>query len=144
MLLPPGREEATLSEMVAAFPPRVDDAVAFALEHRVLPLTVPGGGEADVSLGLPGYEEDVVARTVEYDLGEGRRVRLCAAEDLIIHKALAGRAQDVTDIEGIVTRQGHALDIAYIRRWLAELARAADDPEVAARFERMWGELSAG
>jgi hypothetical protein len=144
VLLPPEREEAALTEMVTAFLPRVDDAVAFALEHRVLPLTVPGGGEADVSLGLPGYEEDVVSRAVEYDLGEGRRVSLCAAEDLIIHKALAGRAQDVTDIEGIVARQGHGLDIQYIRRWLAELARVADDPEVATRFERAWAGLSAG
>jgi len=138
MLLEPGREEATLREIVAAFPPRIDDAVAFALAHRVLPVDVPGGSEADLSLGLPGYEEHVVARAVPYDLGGGREVRLCSAEDLIIHKALAGRPQDVLDIEGIVARQGKALDVAYVRRWLEELARASDDPEVRNRFERVW------
>ena len=138
ILLPPGGEAATLRELVAAFPARVEDPVDFALEHRVLPLTVPGGSEADVSLGLPGYEEEAIARGVAYDLGGGRNVRLCSAEDLVIHKALAGRAQDVLDIEGIVARQGKALDVAYVRRWLVELGRVSDDPEVPARFERIW------
>jgi hypothetical protein len=65
-------------------------------------------------------------------------VRLCSPEDLIIHKALAGRAQDVLDIEGIVARHGAALDVSYIRSWLGELASVADEPEVAQRFERLW------
>lgn len=138
ILLRPGSEEATLREIVAAFPARIENAVAFALEHRVLPVEAPGGSEADVSLGLPGYEEQVVARTVGYDLGDGREVRLCSAEDLVIHKALAGRPQDVLDIEGVVARQDATLDVAYVRRWLEELARLADDPEVTARFERAW------
>lgn len=141
ILLPPEGEEAALREIVAAFPARIDNPVAFALEHRVLPVEVPEGSEADLSLGLPGYEEHVIARAVPCDLGDGREVRLCSAEDLIIHKALAGRAQDVLDLEGIVARQGVALDIAYVRQWLQELARASADPEVAARFERIWAEL---
>lgn len=141
ILLPPGSEEVTLREIVAAFPARVEDPIAFALEHRVLPLTIPGGSEADVSLGLPGYEEEVIARGVAYDLGGRRVVRLCSAEDLIIHKALAGRAQDVLDIEGIVARQGKALDVAYVRRWLVELGQVSDDSEVPARFERIWAAI---
>lgn len=140
LLLTPGSEEASLREVVARFPGRIEDAIAFALKHRVLPVSVPGGSEADLSLGLPGYEEHVIARAVDYDLGEGRTVRLCSAEDLIIHKAMAGRPQDVLDIEGIVARQGAALDLVYMRRWLEELARLADDPEVSARFERIWAE----
>ena len=62
VLLPRGSEEATLREIVAAFPARIEDAVSFALEHRVLPVNVPGGSEADISLGLPGYEEHVTLR----------------------------------------------------------------------------------
>jgi hypothetical protein len=37
-----------------------------------------------------------------------------------------------------VARQGKALDVAYVRRWLVELGRVSDDPEVPARFERIW------
>jgi len=138
VLLPPGEEEPILREIVAAFPARIEDAVTFALEHRVLPIEVPGGSEADLSLGLPGYEEHVIARVVLYDLGHGREVRLCSAEDLVIHKALAGRPQDLLDIEGIVARQGDKLDTSYVRQWLEELARVSGDPEIIARFDRVW------
>lgn len=144
VLLPPGGEEPALREIVAAFPPRIDEAVRFALEHRVLPVEGPGGSEADISLGLPGYEEEALARAVPYDLGGGRAVRMCSAEDLLIHKALAGRPQDVLDIEGIVARQGKALDVAYVRRWLGELAGISSDAEVVARFERAWAEHGPG
>lgn len=140
ILLPAGREEPVLRELLSAFPGRIDDALQFALVHRVLPVWVPGGSEADITLGLPGYEEDVIARAVLYDLGDGRAVRLCSAEDLIIHKALAGRPQDLMDIEGIVARQRDGLDRGYLRRWLGEFSTLLDDPEVSQRFERVWEE----
>lgn len=138
--LPAGREEPILREILRAFPGRMDDALQFALVHRVLPVRLPGGSEADITLGLPGYEEHVIARAVDYDLGGERTVKLCSAEDLIIHKAVAGRPQDLMDIEGIVARQRDRLDLAYLRRWLGELSTLLDDPEVAQRFERAWAE----
>ncbi len=140
ILLPAGQEEPVLREILRAFPGRVEDALQFALVHRVLPVRVPGGSEADITLGLPGYEEGVVARAVDYDLGDGRVVRLCSAEDLIIHKAVAGRPQDLMDIEGIVARQRDRLDPAYLRRWLGEVSALLEDPEIAQRFERAWEE----
>ncbi len=48
------------------------------------------------------------------------------------------------DIEGIVARQGKALDVAYVRRWLGELAGISSDAEVVARFERAWAEHGPG
>ncbi len=140
ILLPAGQEEPVLREILRAFPGRVEDALQFALVHRVLPVRVPGGSEADITLGLPGYEEGVVARAVDYDLGDGRVVRLCSAEDLIIHKAVAGRPQDLMDIEGIVARQRDRLDLTYLRRWLGEFSALLEDPEIAQRFERAWEE----
>ena len=86
ILLPPGDEERALREIVAAFPPRINDAVDFALKHRVLPIEVPEGSEADLSLGLPGYEEEVMRRAVPYDLGDGREIRVCSPEDRIIQQ----------------------------------------------------------
>ena len=67
-----------------------------------------------------------------------KRVRLCSAEGLIVHKVVAGRPQDVRDIEGIIYRQGDALDAAYVRRWLREFADLLADPEIQERFERPW------
>ena len=140
ILLPAGQEEPALRELLRAFPGRVDDALQFAVLHRVLLVQVPGGSEADITLGLQGYEEGVIVRAVDYDLGDGRAVRLCSAEDLIIHKAVAGRPQDLMDIQGIVARQRDRLDLAYLRRWLSEFSALLDDSEVGQRFERAWEE----
>ena len=144
ILLPPGSEEPRLREIAAAFPPRLKDAVAFALEHRVMPIDVPGAGPADLSLALPGLEEEAIARAVDYDLGQGRAVRLCAAEDLVVYKCVAGRAQDVLDVESVVARQGDGLDVARVRWWLEEFARITDDREIVARFERAWANRPHG
>ncbi|MBI4590553.1 MAG: hypothetical protein HY725_17125 [Candidatus Rokubacteria bacterium] len=80
----------------------------------------------------------VRARPFYVRRGENLKRRSCPSKS--IHKALAGRPQDVLDIEGVVARRGAALDIIYVRRWLEELARLSDDPEVTARFERIWAE----
>ena len=138
--LPSGREEPILREILRAFPGRIDDALQFAVVNRVLLVRVPGGSEADITLGLPGYQEHLIARAVDYPLGGERTVKLCSAEDLIILKAVAGRPQDLMDIEGIVARQRDRLDLAYLRRGLGELSTLLDDPEVAQRFERAWAE----
>jgi len=76
--------------------------VNFARRHRVLLVRASNGVPLDISLGLPGYEEEVMTRAVNWELEPAKVVRLCSAEDLIIHKAVAGRPQDVRDVEGVV------------------------------------------
>jgi hypothetical protein len=92
----------------------------------------------DISLALPGYEDDLFARAVDYEVAPGKSVRLCSAEDLIIHKAVAGRPQDLHDIQGVVLRQGVKLDVTYVRRWLKEFANVLGNPDVIERFEAAW------
>ncbi len=46
--------------------------MSFAVEHRVLPVEVTGTGPADLSLALPGFEEEAIGRAVDYDLGQER------------------------------------------------------------------------
>jgi predicted nucleotidyltransferase len=77
-------------------------------------------------------------RAVDVELEPGKAVKICSAEDLIIHKAIAGRPQDVRDIEGIIYRQRDALDLATIRHWLHAFAELLDNPEIVERFERPW------
>jgi len=45
------------------------------------------------------------------------------------------------DIEGIVYRQGDALDVEYIRLWLHEFAAVLENPELVERFEVPWRKL---
>lgn len=127
-----------IQQILDRFPARIENALEFARRSRVILITVSSGCPVDISMGLPGYEDEVMRRAVEFDLEPGKAVRVCAAEDLIIHKAIAGRPQDVRDIEGIVYRQRDALGVAIIRRWLQAFAELLDDPEIVERFERPW------
>jgi len=84
-------------------------------------ITASNGVDVDISLALPGYEDEMFARTVEVELQPGKPICLCSAEDLIIHYAIAGRLQDVSDIQGVIYRQGDKLNIIAIRAWLGQV-----------------------
>jgi hypothetical protein len=127
--------------IVDRFEPRLEDAVDFARRNRVVLVRASNAYPVDIALGLPGYEDEIMARAVLYELEPGKAVRLCSAEDLIIHKAVAGRAQDVRDIEGVVYRQRATLDAAYIRLWLRGMAEVLDRPEIIELFERPWARV---
>jgi len=134
---PEGSAELT-QHILECFPSRIADAAAFARRNRVILVRASNGCPVDISLGVPGYEESVMLRAVDYEMDPGKSIRICSAEDLLIHKAVAGRPQDIRDIEGIVYRQRDALDASYIRRWLSDFADVLADPEVQNRFERSW------
>jgi hypothetical protein len=127
-----------VQQVLNRFPARVENALDIARRSRVILIRASNDCPADISMGLPGYEDEVMRRAVEFELEPGKRVRVCSAEDLIIHKAIAGRPQDVRDIEGIVYRQRDELDAAIIRCWLQAFAELLDNPEIVERFERPW------
>ena len=137
VLAPLGEEEDVIRRILAAFKPRIGDALEFALRNRVCLVEVRGTA-VDISLGLPGYEEEVMRRAIAYNVGGGRTVQVCSPEDLVVHKAVAGRPQDIQDIEGVVLRQGDKLDVEYIRKWLREFSFVLEEPEISERFERVW------
>ena len=127
-----------IQQVLDRFPARIEDALEFARRSRVILIQTSNGCPADISMGLPGYEDEVMRRAVDVELEPGKAVKICSAEDLIIHKAIAGRPQDVRDIEGIIYRQRDALDLATIRHWLHAFAELLDNPEIVERFERPW------
>jgi hypothetical protein len=133
--------QSFVGAVLAWFTPRVKDPEEFACDTRVLPVRAANGCPVDISLAIPGYEDQVMARAVEHEVEPGRRLRLCSAEDLIIHKALAGRPLDVQDIEGVVVRQRGALDVGHIRRCLREFSAVLESPEVLECFEAAWRRL---
>ncbi len=129
--------------LIERFSSRIDDPIAFVRQSRMILIRASNGCPVDISLALPGYEDEVMHRAVDYELEPGKIIRLCSAEDLIIHKTVAGRPQDLRDIEGVIARRHSALDVAYIRRWLTEFAAILADPELLQRFERPWRRLQA-
>jgi hypothetical protein len=142
ILVNSGKEESAIKRILSAFTPRISDALEFALKNRVCLVRSRDGYDIDISLGIPGYEEEVMRRAAQCRLRKGHAVRICSAEDLIIHKAVAGRPQDISDIESIVIRQGKKIDSNYIRKWLKEFSDALEMGEIFERFEKPWKQLA--
>jgi len=63
------------------------------------------------------------------------RLRLISAEDLIIHKCVAGRPRDVEDVEGILVRQKLQVDVHRIRFWLNAFREIIDTHDPLSLFE---------
>lgn len=130
-----GEEEKIATALLKSFESRIPEALEFSLKHRVLLLHITQGSNVDISFALPGFESEVISRAVDFDLGDGRKIKLCTAEDLIIYKAVAGRPQDIIDIDSIIKRQGYNLNIRYIRRWLKVFAKMLETPNIYQQFE---------
>lgn len=133
--------ETFIKHILERFSPRVEDAHQFARKSRVILVRASNDTPLDISLGLPGYEDQVVERAVAYEFAPGKQMQICSAEDLIIHKAVASRPQDIRDIEGVIFRQKNNLDATYIRQWLTIFAELLENPEIPQAFERPWKQI---
>ena len=89
----------------------------------------------DFLLAVPGYEENIIERAMLRDLG-GWSAWICAPEDFVVQKMIAGRSKDLADVENILAVQRGQLDCAYIREWLAQFAGALEQPEILTEYER--------
>lgn len=95
-----------------------------------------------------GIRIDVFVPSIPFSDEAGRtRVRLVDSEGIAtwflsreaitVFKLLFFRPKDLVDLERLVAVSGHALDHAYVRRWLVEMM-GDDDPRVVA-----WDDLVA-
>jgi predicted nucleotidyltransferase len=100
------------------------------------------GVTVDFLLTLPGYEEQIIERAIQRDLG-GWSVWICSAEDLIIQKASAGRDKDWPDIEALLIEQYGKLDYAYIEDWLKQFAEALENPALLIEYHRLLERVEA-
>lgn len=138
VVLDMSREREQVRAITTHFAPRISDADTFALDNRVILVRSVSGCPIDISLGLPGYEEEVISRAVSVNFGSDiEGIKVCTAEDLIIMKLVAGRPRDIVDAESIVIRQQEKLEAGYIRNKLAGFAELLEMPELMERFERL-------
>ncbi len=101
------------------------------------------GVTVDFLLALPGYEELIIQRAVQRDLG-GWSAWVCSAEDLIIQKVVAGRPRDWSDVEALLIERRGDLDEAYIEEWLKQFAEALEKPEILANYHRLLVRIGDG
>jgi hypothetical protein len=117
------------------FRARLTDA-AFIARSRVLPLVhLPTGLPLDIVIAGPGLEDQFFARVVEREI-DHVRVPLASPEDVVVMKVLAGRPKDDEDVVAIVTAQGAALDLAYVRETLATLEAALAQSDLLPALDR--------
>lgn len=132
-----GGEEAFIDAMLGELLPRRDDARQFALTNRVLLLQTKSGIPIDVALGGLPFEERSVQRASSWFWTRGQPLTTCSAEDLVVHKAFAGRDRDWGDIERVLTRQHGRLDLEQVHRELEPLLEWKGTPEVSGRLQCM-------
>jgi hypothetical protein len=132
-----GGEERIAGAFLGEFSPRIPDALAFALRHRVLLLEVDGIG-VDLSLAALPYEEEMISRATLFEIVPGLSLRTCSAEDLVILKAFASRPQDWIDIENVIVRQ-RVLDWDFILPRITMLAELKEEPEIVGRLTVLRG-----
>ena len=137
------RDAEAVDALLVKFIPRMPDARAFALAHRVLILESSEGVRLDVSLGALEFERDMVARSTEWSVDGCPSIRTCSAEDLLVLKAFAGREKDWGDVRGIIRRQGAAINRNTVVQRLTPLAEFAERPEALRGLQEMFRDSSA-
>jgi hypothetical protein len=129
-----GHEEQFIDPILAHYAARRLDARQFALERRVLLVETASGIPLDISLGGLPYEARVIERSTVWEVEPGARLTTCSADDLLVLKAFAGRAQDWLDVEGVIVRQGPRLDRQQVLAELRPLLDLKEDPEAEPRL----------
>jgi hypothetical protein len=132
-----GSEEAFVDALLKRFAPRRPDARDFALSRRVLLIQTRKGVGVDAALGALPFEERTVQRASEWDWATGETLVTCSAEDLVVHKAFAGRDLDWGDVERVLTRQHGKLNLDQMRSELKPLLELKGAPESLDKLERI-------
>lgn len=118
------------------FVTRIEDWHALVERVRVLLLADASSGiEIDVVLTGPGLEEEFHARAGRGRFGE-TELPVIAPEDLLVCKLLAGRPQDLQDVEAVLAAQA-GLDLDRVREVLAMLESALARSDLRASLERL-------
>jgi hypothetical protein len=118
---------ALLPDITATnFKPLFPDVADVIQRAYILPLRHESTRiKVDLAIALSGFERRAIARAETIELA-GCHVPVATAEDLIVMKALAGRARDEDDVRGIFAAQGDRLDWEYCVATAIDLGKAVD------------------
>jgi hypothetical protein len=97
--------------------PAVTHVEEFVRKTNVLPLTDRSTEiRVDMIFSFTPYEAEAIRRSIGIPLG-GTNVHFATAEDLVIHKLVAGRPRDLEDVRGVLLRNP-GIDEDYLHKWL--------------------------
>jgi predicted nucleotidyltransferase len=131
-------EEPATAEVVdyltSAFRTLTAEPVDFVRKTRVLPLESADGVRMDVIFGVLPFEKAAIERAVAIAV-EGRSVRVCTAEDLLLMKIVSNRERDQADAKAVILRRGAELDLGYLEPRIRELAALLARDDVVQHWE---------
>jgi hypothetical protein len=134
----------SLDQLVAClaqggFETRMENAIEFARQNQVLLMRHRVTAvELDLSLAWLSFEVEALSSAEKLSLA-GVRLPVARAEDLVIYKALAWRPQDQQDVERLLLLHAKKIDLGRVRRVVAGLAEALNDPERPRALEAIIG-----
>lgn len=109
----------------------------FAKQTKVLPLEeLRSKMRVDFIFSFTPYEEQAINKARKVIL-DGYPVRFASCEDIIIHKMFAARAIDEEDIKGILIKHKKGINFRYIRKWLLEFSKIAEQRGILKRFDSL-------
>lgn len=124
--------EAAASAGLVPIPP---DPSAFARETMVFPCSDDASGiRVDFIMSFLEYERGAISRAKKVRIGR-TGVNFASAEDLVVHKMVAGRPRDLEDVRSILLKNP-GLDMPYISRWLSRFDRTQGD-DAKSRFREI-------
>lgn len=132
-----GAEAEFVDPLLENFDGRLDDAREFAIQNRVLLVRSSNNVSLDIALAGFPFEERVIERASEFSYAPGVELTTASAEDIVLLKAFAGRDQDWSDVEGIINRQGKALDWQYIDQESELLCEIAEEFDMIGRLDTL-------
>jgi hypothetical protein len=84
---------------------------------ELLRLTHAELGIADILIAGTDYQQQAIDRARHEPVDESHTVPVLAIEDVIVHKLIAGRLQDLADVEAILSTHPQ-MDRDYIDHWV--------------------------
>jgi len=130
-----GDEERYARALLERFSGRMENAMEFSMEHRVLLLSAGNGRDIDISFGAFPFEEEMIERATPFAFADGAELVTCSAEDLFVLKVFADRSKDWADAESVAIRQN--LDREYIFKHLRPLCELKEAPELVDRADKL-------
>ena len=118
------------------FAPLIDNYQEIARSALLIPVVQQTSGtQLDLAIGLSGFEHEIVERADPMMINDVE-IFVATAEDLLLLKLLAGRPQDLQDIEGIVEIQSDRIDWQYCVE-TAKRLEAAVSIDLVERLEKL-------
>ena len=85
---------------------------------ELLRIRHPTLGVADVLIAGTDYQQEAIRRARRELIDDLTNVPVLTIEDVILHKLIAGRFQDMADVEAILVTRPH-LDRGYLAAWFS-------------------------